>query len=332
MSLHALQRSGTGRFTITTHATISRTFAEDVAEGLSRKQKTLPPKWFYDALGSTLFDAICHLEEYYLTRAEDEILARDAAAIVEACGSHLRLVELGAGSAQKTRHLMRAALAIQPSLEYVPVDVDEHSLGTTASKLLDEFPAMQVRAISGDFTEPSLLHGVSTPGTTTLVAFLGSTIGNLDRMEATKMLSRLRSTLQPGDALLLGVDLVKDVRVLEAAYDDPTGVTAAFNLNVLGRINRELGGDFDMRAFRHRALYDTEHDRIEMHLVSQSRQTVRIAATEQSIEFDAGETIHTENSYKYTPQAIDELAASAGFRVERMWRDSNGRFADVLMR
>lgn len=332
MPQQAIPATATGRFTIQTHAAPNNSFAEDVALGLGSAQKSLPPRWFYDALGSTLFDAICHLEEYYLTRTEDAILERHAEAIIMCAGTPLRLVELGAGTAKKTRHLLRAALTAQQELEFVPVDVDAHMLRVTGEKLLEEFDGLTIRAICGDFTDASLLRDVASEDTRTVVAFLGSTIGNLDRAGAASMLSRLHDALRPGDSILLGVDLVKYAQELEIAYDDPTGVTAAFNLNVLGRINRELGGRFDLRAFTHRARYDTDLHRIEMHLVSMRDQSVYVSSLDRTFEFKQHETIHTENSYKYTTALIEELARAAGFTVDEIWTDAASRFANVLMR
>jgi L-histidine Nalpha-methyltransferase len=326
----AVPATSSVRFTLETRVSRSTSFAEDVARGLASSPKQLPPKWFYDSLGSTLFDAICYLPEYYLTRAEDGLLAANARDIAARCVAETRLVELGAGTSRKTRHLMRALLGRQASLEFVPVDVDGGMLESSAEKLMDEFDALSVRAISADFTDDALFTTPLDSDHHNLVAFLGSTIGNLDRDEAVTLLRNVASALHPGDHFLLGVDLVKDPAVLEAAYDDPTGVTAAFNLNVLGRINRELGGSFDLRSFEHRAFYNQKADRIEMHLVSRVAQSVSIASTQQTIEFAAGETIHTENSWKYSMPMIERLAAAAAMSIEEVYTD--GAFADVLMK
>ena len=309
-------------------------FAEDVRRGLSAKPKFLLPHYFYDALGSALFNAICELPEYYVTRAETEILTRHAAEIAAAFGEPARpvqrMVELGSGSARKSRLLIEALLARQEELEYVPVDVDAGVLETSAAALLDEFAELTIHAVCADFRDPAVaLRDIIEPDGRTVVLFLGSSIGNLDFDAAASMLASLRTLLAPGDALFLGADLKKSKEVLEPAYDDPLGVTASFNLNLLGRINRELGGDFDLAAFAHRAFYNEAEGRIEMHLVSRRAQTVRVGANQYS--FAEGESIHTENSYKYDDATLAALAARAGYRSERRWTDAKGWFADLLM-
>ena len=303
-------------------------FAEDVRRGLSATPKFLLPHYFYDALGSALFGAICELPEYYVTRAETEILARRAPEIAAAFGQPARLVELGSGSARKSRLLIEALLAQQDELEYMPVDVDQSVLESSSRMLLDEFAELTIRAVCADFRDPATALQDLGDGRT-VVLFLGSSIGNLDLDAAVAMLASLRKLLAPGDALFLGADLKKPKEILEPAYDDPLGVTACFNLNLLGRINRELGGDFDLSAFAHRALYDEAEGRIEMHLVSRRAQTVRVGG--DAFTFAEGESIHTENSYKYDEATLDALAARAGFRIEKRWTDAKGWFADLLM-
>jgi dimethylhistidine N-methyltransferase len=304
-------------------------FAASVRAGLTAARKTLEPRFFYDALGSALFDAICELPEYYVTRSETELLTRHGAEIAAAFGSPVRLVELGSGSARKTRLLFDALLANQRTLDYAPVDVDSGMLEKSGRALLIEYAGLRVSALRGDFREPARALAALPPShERTVVLFLGSSIGNLDPGEAIAMLRNLRPALRDGDALFLGVDLRKSKSVLEPAYDDALGVTAAFNLNLLGRINRELGGDFDLSRFAHRAVYDEQLGRIEMHLSSRGAQTVHIADYE--VHFADGETIHTENSWKYDDASLATLAAEAGFTVERRWTD--GLFADVLMR
>jgi dimethylhistidine N-methyltransferase len=304
-------------------------FAEDVRRGLSAKPKFLLPHYFYDALGSALFNAICELPEYYVTRAEAEILTRRAPEIAAAFGEPARLVELGSGSARKSRLLIEALLARQDELEYVPVDVDAGVLESSSRALLDEFAELTIRAICADFRDPAnALQDVGEGRT--IVLFLGSSIGNLDLDAAVAMLASLQSLLAPGDALFLGADLKKPKEILEPAYDDPLGVTAAFNLNLLARINRELGGDFDLGAFAHRAFYNEADGRIEMHLVSRRAQSVRVGG--DTFTFAEGESIHTENSYKYDDATLDALAARAGYRIEKRWTDSRGWFADLLLR
>jgi L-histidine N-alpha-methyltransferase len=306
-------------------------FAEDVRRGLSAKPKYLLPHYFYDALGSALFNAICELPEYYVTRAETEILTRYAPEIASAFGGPARLVELGSGSARKSRLLIEALLARQDELEYMPVDVDAGILESSSRALLDEFAELTIHAVCADFRDPAAALTDLDPaeGLRTVVLFLGSSIGNLDFDAAVAMLSSLRTLLAPGDALFLGADRKKPREILEPAYDDPLGVTAAFNLNLLGRINRELGGTFDLAAFAHRAFYNEAQGRIEMHLVSRREQSVRVG--DATYSFAEGESIHTENSYKYDDATLDALAARAGFTIERRWTDGRGWFADVLM-
>jgi dimethylhistidine N-methyltransferase len=299
-----------------------QSFAEDVRRGLTAPRKFLLPHYFYDALGSALFDAICELPEYYVTRCETEILTACREEIAKAFGTPVRLVELGSGSARKTRILLDVVAAS----EYVPVDVDAGMLEKTASQLRHEYPGLAVHPIAGDFRTPSF----PPADVRTVVLFLGSTIGNLDPAAALAMLSALRAVLRPGDALFLGADLRKPASVLLPAYDDALGVTAAFNLNLLARINRELGGHFDLASFAHRAVWNEEHGRIEMHLISRVAQQVRIDALDLTVSFAEGESIHTENSHKYDAAALAALAAGAGFAIERQWTDARGWFADVL--
>src|SRR5688500_5943341 len=307
-------------------------FRDDVQRGLTAGQKWLPPRWFYDDLGSALFDALCFLPEYSVVRAEPEVLATHAAESVEAFGAQARLVELGSGAARKTRILLDAIAARQSELEYVPVDIDASMLEKVARDLLTDYEGLRISAICSDFARPSVpLARLSMSRGRTIVLFLGSTIGNLEPEQAVAMLRDLRAALRPGDALLLGADLRKDHAVLEAAYDDALGVTAAFNLNVLQRINRELGGHFELDMFAHRALYDERHGRIEMHLDSRRAQTVRIDALDLEIAFETGESIHTESSYKHDEQSIAAFASASDFKMSRMWTDSRRWFADFLL-
>lgn len=324
----AAHRSGP-RFRLLQAGVVEADFGRDVREGLTASPKRLPPRWFYDALGSALFDAICFLPEYYVTRAETEVLTSFREDIASSLGGDVRLVELGSGMARKTRLLLDA---MRGPMEYVPVDIDSSILERSARALLLDYPELRVTAIRADFSRPSTALSQLPPhGGRTVVLFLGSTIGNLEPDEAAAMLRDLRTALAPGDALLLGADLRKDRSILEPAYDDPLGVTAAFNLNVLARINRELGGRFDLAAFRHRAFYDETHGRIEMHLDSVRAQRVRIEALGLEIAFAEGESIHTESSYKHDAGTLAALAAAAGLRVARTWSDSRRWFADVLL-
>lgn len=308
-------------------------FAEDVRRGLTASPKRLFPKYFYDELGSQLFEAICLLPEYYLTRAEAEIFADRSAEIVEAAarGSRVTLFELGSGSATKTRRLVDALLARQGELLYVPVDISPAALEASAHALLEAFPALRVAAYAGDYDAalPRLAENFDGEARA-LVLFLGSNVGNFDRDEARSFLRRVRRVLRAGDALLLGADLKKEAATLEAAYDDALGVTAAFNLNLLARINRELDADFRPRDFRHAAVYDGREGRVEMHLESLRDQRVRLRALDLSVTFREGERVHTENSYKYDLDELSALAHATGFTLARTWLDSRERFSSNL--
>ncbi|ARZ66473.1 L-histidine N(alpha)-methyltransferase [Streptomyces sp. HU2014] len=292
----------------------------DVATGLTRSPKELPPKWFYDARGSELFDEITLLPEYYPTRAEREILVSRAGEIAAATGART-LVELGSGSSDKTRHLIGAL----PSLDhYVPVDVSESALAGAARTLLAEHPALTVHALVADFQ-----YGLALPGTPgpRLLAFLGGTIGNLRPAERAVFLAAVRAELAPGDALLLGTDLVKDERTLVAAYDDAAGVTAAFNKNVLSVINRELEADFDPDDFDHVALWDAEREWIEMRLRARTALVAKVPALDLAVHFAAGEELRTEISAKFRREGVRAELAAAGFGLSRWWTDEEGRFA-----
>jgi L-histidine N-alpha-methyltransferase len=292
----------------------------DVLNGLTRTPKTLPPKWFYDALGSELFDRITELPEYYPTRAEREILLGRAAEIAAASGART-LVELGSGSSDKTRHLLDA----MPELHaYVPVDVSESALRQAGEALVAERPGLEVHALIADFTAGIRLP--ETPGPR-LVAFLGGTIGNLVPEERAAFLTSVRALLAPGDALLLGTDLVKEEGVLVAAYDDAAGVTAAFNKNVLSVMNRELGADFDPGAFDHVAVWDAEREWIEMRLRSRTAQTVKVPALDLAVDFAAGEELRTEVSAKFRREGVKAELATAGLNLTHWWTDAEGRFA-----
>ncbi|MDX2604993.1 L-histidine N(alpha)-methyltransferase [Streptomyces caniscabiei] len=292
----------------------------DVLEGLTRTPKTLPPKWFYDARGSELFEKITELPEYYPTRAEREILVGRAGEIAAASGART-LVELGSGSSDKTRHLLDA----MPGLHtYVPVDVSESALRQAGEALVAERPGLNVHALIADFTAG--LELPETPGPR-LVAFLGGTIGNLVPAERAAFLTAVRALLAPGDALLLGTDLVKDEGVLVAAYDDAAGVTAEFNKNVLAVVDRELGADFDPDAFDHVALWNAECEWIEMRLRSRTAQTVKIPALDLAIDFEAGEELRTEVSAKFRKEGVRAELGSVGLELTHWWTDEQGRFA-----
>lgn len=301
-------------------------FAEDVRAGLTAQPKTLPPKYFYDALGSQLFEAICLLPEYYPTRAEAEIFQRHAAEIVSQLPAPLGVVELGSGSSVKTRLLIEAILAQQAELHYQPMDISASILQHSAEKLLGEYDRLRITGHVGDYT-CGLDTVVSREGERLLALFLGSNIGNYTADEAHALLQTIRQALRPGDGLLLGADLKKSLDVLIPAYDDALGVTAAFNLNLLARVNRELGADFSLASFDHRAIYNEQFGRIESHLASRFAQTVTISALDLQIQFQPGETIHTENSYKYDLPQLATLAEYTGFQPLNTWFDGERRFS-----
>ncbi|CCK25711.1 s-adenosyl-L-methionine-dependentmethyltransferase [Streptomyces davaonensis JCM 4913] len=292
----------------------------DVLHGLTRTPKTLPPKWFYDAVGSELFEQITELPEYYPTRAEREILIARAPEIAAATRART-LVELGSGSSEKTRYLIDALTELHT---YVPVDVSDSALTQAGHALIEERPGLDVHALIADFTGGLTLP--DTPGPR-LVAFLGGTIGNLLPAERADFLARVRSLLVPGDALLLGTDLVKDEKVLVRAYDDAAGVTAEFNKNVLTVVNRELGADFDPGAFDHVALWDAENEWIEMRLRSRTAQTVKVPALDLAVDFAAGEELYTEISAKFRKEGVRAELSTAGLELSHWWTDEEGRFA-----
>ncbi|MEU7025712.1 L-histidine N(alpha)-methyltransferase [Streptomyces sp. SBR177] len=293
----------------------------DVLHGLTRTPKELPPKWFYDARGSELFEEITRLPEYYPTRAEREVLIARAPEIAAATGART-LVELGSGSSEKTRHLLDALL---PGLEaYVPVDVSESALKGAGEALLAERPALRVHALVADFTQGIVLPPTTGPR---LVAFLGGTIGNLLPDERRAFLRAVRGALVPGDALLLGTDLVKDEATLVAAYDDAAGVTAAFNKNVLAVVDRELGADADPADFAHVALWDPEREWIEMRLRARHALSVKIRDLDLVVPFAAGEELRTEVSAKFRQEGVRAELTAAGFAPSHWWTDEQGRFA-----
>ena len=304
--------------------------ADDVERGLTATPKSLPPRLFYDARGSELFEAITRLPEYYLTRTERAIFEQYANEMIATAGDGISIIELGAGTAEKTEILLRAALQRQFSLTYYPVDVAESALAIAKDRLTSALPRLRVQPLVADYT-----HGLPAlkqiPGRK-LVLNIGSSIGNFDLREAAAILKRIGAGLTEGDALLLGTDLVKRAALLHAAYNDADGVTAAFNLNLLARINRELGADFDLRRFRHEAVWNPGASRVEMYLISLAAQRIHIPALGRTIAFGEGERIHTENSYKFTSDMVRELLHTAGFELQRSWCDRDDLFAVHLAR
>jgi len=296
-------------------------FLIDVLSGLGRSSKTLPSKYFYDQTGSALFEEITELDEYYLTRTELHIMEAHATEMADALGPRCTLVELGSGSSVKTRLLLDR---MSEPAAYVPIDISGKHLEESVGRLVAEYPNVMIRPIEADYSEPFTLPAIPNAARTA-VYFPGSTIGNLSRLEAAAFLKRLAGLTGPGGALVVGADLVKERRLLEAAYNDARGVTARFNLNLLTRINRELGGDFQLDRFEHRSLYNDAAERIESYLVSRERQVVHVAG--RAFDFEAGESIWTEQSHKYTLRSFGELAASGGHAVRRVWTDPKHWFS-----
>lgn len=304
-----------------------------VREGLRAPQKRLPAALFYDAVGSALFDEITRTPEYYPTRTELSILQRHAEEILQAARpptGPLVVVELGAGSAEKTRVLLRRLAAMQGGGCYVPIDISAEPIHRAALEIQEEIAGLEVLPLVGDH-DPALAR-LPADGPARLILFIGSSIGNYEPEEAAGFLARVGARMRPEDRMLLGTDLVKDPAILHAAYNDAAGVTAEFNLNALARLGREYGADFDLAAFQHRAFYDPAKRRVEMHLVSLREQTARIPRLHLDVPLAKGETIHTENSYKYTQEDVDALAREGGFFVERRWTDARGWFAVHLLR
>jgi L-histidine Nalpha-methyltransferase len=306
-------------------------FGREVEIGLTASPKRLPCRYFYDQQGSLLFEEICALPEYYLTRSEREILQERAEEFASLFAEPIAMVELGSGSAAKTRLLIEAFLRRHVSLRYVPIDISPTILEESSLALLQAYPRLEIAAVAAEY-EAGLLQLQAETGRPKLILWLGSNVGNLDRPDATRFLRSVRETMTDRDRLLVGIDLRKERAVLEQAYDDPAGVTARFNLNLLARINQELGGHFDLSRFRHRAVYNEPMGRVEIFLDSLAAQRVRIEALDREIAFAAGEPIHTENSYKYSPAEILALVQTSGLDLERQWLDSERRYSVNLLR
>lgn len=295
---------------------------EDILRGLTAPRKYLSPKYFYDKRGSELFDRICSLPEYYLTRTELALMRTHLDEVASLVGERVAVIEFGAGSNIKVRllldHLVRPAA-------YIPVDISPEFLLEQVDSLREDYPDVHMQPVFADFTRPFDLPEHPVIPERNLVFFPGSTIGNFTRERALEVLKVMAAEAQPGGALLIGVDLVKDASILRAAYNDSEGVTAEFNLNLLARLNRELGADFDLGQFHHEAVYDSQERRIEMRLVSRRRQKVRVAGV--TIPFASGEYIVTEYSHKYSPPEFHALARRAGFRAQRTWIDDDRLFS-----
>ena len=291
-------------------------FFSDVITGLSSDPRTLPCKYFYDERGAALFQKICELPEYYVTRTEIDILDRHRAEIASHLGPNIELIGLGTGAGTKTRILIEAL--VKPAV-YIPVDISEKQLRKSTALFHKIFPNLEVLPVCADYLQPVALPSPRQKAARNVVYFSGSTIGNFEPTEAMEFLRRIANVSGRDGGLLIGVDLRKDRRVIEAAYNDSTGVTAQFNLNLLARINREIGADFDLNRWRHRAVYNSKAGRIEMYLISETDQLVHMA--EQEFHFRSGEKIITEFSYKYTPEDFAALAREAGFEFIRMWTD-----------
>jgi dimethylhistidine N-methyltransferase len=302
-------------------------FAADVVRGLSRRPKATSPKWLYDARGSALYELVCDQPEYYPPRIETELLERHAEDLAEAIGPEALVFEYGAGSARKTALLLAA---LRRPAAYVPVDISREPLLAATEALGARFPRLPVRPVVADFTAPFVLPVGDVACRRRVAFFPGSTIGNFDPPDAVALLRRMARDAGPGGLLVIGVDLPKEEAVLVAAYDDARGATAAFDLNLLSRMNRELEGDLRLSAFRHRAIWNARLSRVEMHLEAREAQVVHVAG--RAFGFEEGETLHTESAYKWEPRAFDALAAIAGWAPEAVWTDDRAWFAVRLYR
>jgi dimethylhistidine N-methyltransferase len=318
---------GTDRLSIQAFP-ITDSYREDIRQGLTATPKFLQPKYFYDAVGSQLFEAICALPEYYLTRTETAILNGLALELFKRIGP-CEIMELGSGSSTKTGLLLDALVQLNYPMVYLPVDVSPSILTTSAEALIDRYPNLKIHGLVADF-ESLWSHLTDRYEAQRLLIFLGSTLGNLSAAECTLFLEKIAQSLASGDYFLLGVDLRKPIPLLEAAYNDQAGVTAQFNLNLLRRLNRELEGNFDLAQFEHRAFYNSDLHQVEMHLVSRLAQKVTLAALDLSINFEKGETIHTETSRKFDLTELTAALAQLGLPLIQSWQDPQGWFAVVL--
>jgi len=305
-------------------------YAEEVSRGLTARRKHLPCKLFYDQAGSALFEEITELPEYYLTRTELEMLEEYSREIIQTTGAPVSVVELGAGTATKTTTLLRAVARRQLRVKYFPVDISRSALGEAQARVRQEFPGALIRPMVADFANGfGFLRQIAGRK---LVLYLGSSIGNFDPADAVRMLKRVRGQLSPGDALLLGTDMVKSGELLVPAYDDAQGITAEFNKNILRRINRELGANFDLNSFRHVAEWNPEASRMEIYLESTRSQSVRLPTSDVLVRFASGERIHTENSYKYRMEMVERMLCASAFALDQSWFDRQRWFGLHLAR
>ena len=307
-------------------------FAQDVSLGLSKKSKTLSSRYFYDGQGSQLFRQIMSLPEYYLTRCEHEILTNQKEAISQAFAQKgfFHLIDLGAGDALKTKIVIKELIRQEVTFEYVPVDISGDAMRELEAGFHIDIPQAKVQPVVSDyFSALEWLHQHKPERK--VILFLGSNIGNFTKSESIAFLQRIRHYLEPGDLLFLGVDLKKDPSIIWRAYADATGVTAEFNLNLLRRINRELGGNFQVDQFQHHAIYNPLEGVMQSFLISRMEQEVYLAATEETFHFEAWEAIHTENSHKYSQKSISEMAAKSNFRIDTVFQDQKNYFADILL-
>ncbi len=306
-------------------------FVEDVRQGLTQEQKAIPPRWLYDPRGSELFEQITELDAYYLTRTERALFETHAEGIIEACPTPVEIVELGAGSAAKTRLILQAAVHRQGPTTYCPIDISQAAIEMARQQLLEAFPdELTIRPVVGGY-EDGLAKLQDRDGPPCLILFIGSSIGNFELEDQLDLLTRIAEVMGPEDRFLLGTDMAKDEEILLEAYDDPQGVTKAFATNLLTRMNRELGATFDEETFEFVALYNDDEHRIEMYLESQQDKTVHIDALDLDVTFEAGERLHTEHSYKYTEPLIDDLLDEAGLRRTQSWYDGKRWFGVHLL-
>ena len=306
-----------------------KTFAQELSHSIRQKQKSINPKFFYDQKGSQLFEKICVLPEYYLTRTEISILKQIDGKLQSYLDGNFRLVELGSGSSQKTRLLIDMLTRLQKHVEYFPIDISK-ILKTSSAALQSDYKKLHITGIIDNY-ENGLEFMKNYDDMKNLIVFLGSSFGNFDPENGIRFLQKINSSMKKDDLFLVGLDLVKDKNVLRKAYNDSQGITAQFNLNVLSRINSELGGNFDTSQFAHHAVYNENQNKVEIYLRSLAKQTVEIPSADLILEIDEGELIHTENSYKYTISQIKQMFTMTGYQIKAMWNDDNRYYSLVLL-